>query len=102
MAKPYDEQTPEERLAALDKMQNVLLHPNWSELETRFASEHADVQRQMNDAPDWDTFVAARAVKLYLERHVLGLRELVEAEKADLEADTAVDVPLPPTDYERE
>lgn len=101
--KSYDDQTPDERLAALDKTQNVLLHPDWREVYLRFASEAADVQRQMNDAPDWDTFVAARAIKLYIESHVLGLRALVEAEKADLEADKVVgDAPLLPTDYEAE
>jgi len=57
----------------------------------------------MNEARDWDTFVAARAVKLYIEQRVLKLRDLLAAEKADLEADKTVDeAPLPPTDYEIE
>jgi len=56
----------------------------------------------MDDATNWETFVAARAVKLYVENRLLPLREIVLAEKADLEADSEAFEPLPPTDYERE
>lgn len=101
--KPYADQTPDERLASLDKMQNVLLHPDWRELFLRFSEEYADMQRQMDEAQNWETFVAARAVKLYIKERLLNIKDLVAAEKADLEADIAVsDEPLLPTDYERE
>jgi len=100
--KPYSEQTREERIASLDKIQNILVHADWRELYLRFAEEAADMQRQMDNAVDWESFVAARAVKLYLTARVMNLRELVAAEKADLEAVGADDAPLPPTDYELE
>lgn len=100
--KPYSEQTREERIASLDKIQNVLVHPDWRELYLRFAEEAADLQRQMDNAVDWESFVAVRAVKMYLTARVMNLRELVAAEKADLEAVGADDAPLPPTDYELE
>jgi hypothetical protein len=99
--KPYADQSPEERLASLDKMQNVLLHPDWRELYLRLTDECADVQRQMDEAPDWETFVAARAVNLYIKNRLLGLRDLVAAEKADLESNKS-DTPLGPTEYEAE
>lgn len=102
MSKPYDEQTTEERLTSLDKLQNLLVHPDWRELYLRFSSEVNDLQRQMDDAPNWETFVAARAVKLYVSERVLKLRDLVAAERADLEESQLADEPLPPTDYEAE
>lgn len=100
--KPYAEQTREERIASLDKIQNVLNHPDWRELYLRLTEDRLDAQAQMDTAPDWETFVAARAVKVYLDARVINLRELVAAEKADLEAVGAEDAPLPPTDYEIE
>lgn len=100
--KPYGEQTRGERIASLDKIQNLLVHPDWRELYLRFSEDAADLQRQMDNAADWESFVAARAVKLYLNARIMNLRELVAAEKADLEAVGADDAPLPPTDYELE
>lgn len=103
LLKPYADQTPDERLASLDKMQNVLLHPDWRELFLRFSEEQADMQRQMDEAPNWETFVAARAIKTYIKERLLNLKDLVAAEKADLEADKAVSgEPLLPPDYECE
>lgn len=100
--RPYSEQTREERIASLDKIQNVLNHPDWRELYLRIADDRADMQRQMDNALDWESFVAARAVRIYLDARVINLRALVAAEKADLEAVGAEDAPLPPTDYELE
>jgi hypothetical protein len=100
--KPYAEQTSDERIASLDKQLNILVDPDWAELAARFQSEAADLHKQMDEAPNWETFVAARAVHLYVER-LLKLRELVQSEKDDLEADqVTLDEPLPPTDYEVE
>lgn len=99
--KPYSEQTREERVASLDKIQNVLVHPDWRELYLRFSEDLTNVQHQMDHAVDWESFVAARAVKLYLTTRVMNLRELVAAEKADLES-IGPEAPLPPTDYELE
>lgn len=98
--KPYADQTREERIAALDKIQNVLLSNDYQELQSRWSADAADLQRQMDNAPDWDTFVAARAVKLYVSEALLKLRDNVAAEKADLEV-SAEEV-LRPTDYEIE
>lgn len=97
----YAEQTAEERLASIDKALNVLVHPDWRELYLRFTDEKAEMQRQMDEAPDWETFVAARAVKLYIQNRLLSLRDLLDAERADLEVVEAGE-PLLPTDYERE
>lgn len=102
MTKPYAEQTVEERLASLDKIQNFLIHPDWRELYFRFSADAQDLQRQMDEAPNWDTFVAARAMKSYLTERLLNLRDLVAAEKADLEESQLAGDPLPPTDYEVE
>lgn len=101
MTKPYSEQTAEERVASIDKALNVVVHPDWRELYLRFSDERNDMQRQMDEAPNWETFVAARAVKLYIQDRLLNLRERLHAEKADLE-EGAVERPLPPTDYEAE
>lgn len=99
--KPYADQTRDERLASLDKIQNVLLHDDWRELFLRFSDEYADVQRQMDEATSWEIFVAARAVKLYIGERLLKLRDLVTAEKADLEMAKAAEAEfLPPTEYE--
>lgn len=102
MTKPYAEQTREERVAALDRIQNVLIHADYRELYLRWSEDAADLQRQMDNAPNWDTFVAARAAKLYVSERLLKLRDNVVAEKADLEEVAAVEAPLPPTDYEIE
>lgn len=95
--KPYGGQTLDERITALDKIQNVLHHADWRELYLRWTDEAADMQRQMDGAPDWEIFVAARAVKLYIKDRLLNLRELVSFEKTDLEETRDV---APPTDYE--
>ncbi len=87
--KPYAEQTAGERLASLDKLQNVLLHTDWRELYLRLSEEADEMQRQMDNAVNWEAFVAARAVRLYLRTRVLNLAELVAGEKADLEAEIA-------------
>lgn len=97
-AKPYAEQTAEERAASLDRLMNVLVHPDWQEMYLRFSEEAADAQRQMDEAQNWETFVAARAVRLYIRDRILGLRDLVVAEQSVL-AETESDV-LQPTDYE--
>lgn len=102
MSKLYAEQTREERIAALDRIQNVLIHVDYCELYLRWSEDAADLQRQMDNAPNWDTFVAARAAKLYVSERLLKLRDNVAAEKADLEEVAAVEAPLPPTDYEIE
>ena len=102
MSKPYAEQTREERIAALDRIQNVLIHADYRELYLRWSEDAADLQRQMDNAPNWDTFVAARAAKLYVSERLLKLRDNVAAEKADLEEVAAVEASLPPTDYELE
>lgn len=100
--KPYVDQTREERIACLDRIQNVLVHADFAELKKRWSADAADLQRQMDNAPDWETFVAARAVKLYVSEALLKLRDNVAAEKADLEEAAAEEAPLPPTDYELE
>lgn len=102
MTKLYAEQTREERVAALDRIQNVLIHADYRELYLRWSEDAADLQRQMDNAPNWDTFVAARAAKLYVSERLLKLRDNVAAEKADLEEVAAVEASLPPTDYELE
>lgn len=95
--KPVAEQTAEERIKSLDRVQNVLNHPDWREVYLLFNDAAARAQHQMDDAPDWDTFVAARAVKLYIQTYLLNLRERVKLEKEELEADAtiSVDDPLP-------
>lgn len=97
MAKPYNEQTPEERLKSLDRIQNVLGHADWQEMYLLFNDAAVQAQYQMDNAPSWDSFVAARAVKLYVQGHLLNLRERVKAEREELEADltVAADDPLP-------
>lgn len=85
-SKPYAEQSTEERLASLDKIQNVMLHADWRELYLRWHSDRNDVQRQMDEAHDWETFVAARAIRLYIDNHLLNLREMVAGEVEDLTA----------------
>jgi len=97
--KPVAEQTAEERIKSLDKVQNVLNHPDWREVYLMFNDAAAQAQHQMDDAPDWDTFVAARAVKLYIQTYLLDLRERVKLEKEELEADmSAVTTDTPPED----
>lgn len=99
--KPYAEQTAQERLAALDKLQNVLLHADWREIYLRLVDDAEGMQCLMDDACDWESFVAARAVKTYLRERLLNLRDLVESEKAQLEAEMATEgAILPPPDYE--
>ena len=88
--KPYEEQTAEERLRSLERIQNVVMHADWSELYLRFSDDLRQAQWQMDNAPDWDTFVAARAVKLYIETNLLNLRERVKEEKEELEASIAL------------
>jgi len=101
--KPYAEQTVDERIASLDKLSNLLIHDNWREFYLLLTADAEDMQRQMDDAASWETFVAARAVKSYVRTRLMALRETVMAEKADLEAEKAMgDVPLAPTDYEVE
>jgi len=102
-AKPYDEQTVDERIASLDKLTNLLIHENWREFYLLIAADADNMQRQMDEAQNWETFVAARAVRSYLRTRLMALRETVMAEKADLEAEKAMgNVPLAPTDYEVE
>lgn len=100
--KPYAEQTAQERLVSLDRVLNVLIHPDWSEMYAMLSDDSVSARRQMEEAANWDTFVAARAVYLYVTERLMKLREHVSAEKADLEADKAVPETLPPTDYELE
>lgn len=99
-SKPYADQTVEERLKSLDRLQNVLVHPDWSELYLRLADHKAQAQQSMDDASNWDSFVAARAIKLYIQSELLNLREMVAHEKSELESQAAADEVLPPTDYE--
>lgn len=99
--KPYGEQTTEERIACLDRMLNVLAHQDWRELHLHFADEAATYRRQMEDAPDWETFVANRAVYLYVSGQLMKLAENVKHQKEELDSEKlAQDVPLPPADYE--
>jgi len=101
--KSYDEQTVDERIASLDKLTNIVIHPDWREFYLFLTADVDSMQQQMDNAENWETFVAARAVKNYVRSRLMGLRESVAAEKAELEADKAAeDVPLPPTDYELE
>jgi len=101
--KHYSEQTVEERIASLDKLTNLVIHPDWREFYLLLTADADAMQAQMDDSPNWETFVAARAVKNYVRDRLMELRAIVAAEKADLEADKAAeDVPLPPTDYELE
>lgn len=100
-AKPYGEQTVEERIACLDRTLNVLAHADWRELHLHFADEAAAYRRQMDDAPNWETFVASRAVYRYVSEHLMKLAETVKHQKEELEAEKlAQDMPLPPADYE--
>jgi hypothetical protein len=93
--------TVEERIKELDRIQNVLLHTDWRDIHLMLQDDRNAAQQQMDAAPNWDSFVAARAVKTYLEQRMLVLRDLVAAEKQELEAQVAAgDAPLPPTDYE--
>ena len=96
--KPYEEQTAEERLKSLERIQNVVMHADWSELYLRFNDDLRQAQWQMDNAHDWDTFVAARAVKLYVETNLLNLRERVKEEKEELEAELAMGDPPWPVD----
>ncbi len=101
--KSYGEHTADERLVSLDKLQNILLHPDWRELYLRLTEDAETMQDQMDHALDWEQFVAARAVKMYVRERLLNLRDLVASEKADLEHDkAAADAPMPPPDYEQE
>jgi len=101
--KSYDEQTVDERIASLDKLTNLLIHENWREFYLLIAADADNMQRQMDEAQNWETFVAARAVRSYLRNRLMNLREAVVAEKAELEAEKAMtDEPLAPTDYEVE
>ena len=101
--KAYGDHSADERLASLDKLQNLLLHPDWRELYLRLADDAADMQEQMDSAVDWEQFVAARAVRMYVRDRLLNLRDLVAAEKDELERDkAALTEPLLPPDYERE
>jgi hypothetical protein len=95
------EPSPDERLAALDKMLNVLVHPDWREVYLFLAADAEAAQQQMDHASGWEAFVAARAVKTYLRERLMALRELVNAEKADIEAAQAAERgPLDPPEYE--
>ncbi len=101
--KAYGDHTADERLASLDKLQNLLLHPDWRELYLRLAEDAAVMQEQMDNAVDWEQFVAARAVRTYLRDRILNIRDLVSAEKDELERDKSAPTdPLLPPDYERE
>lgn len=98
VSKPYGEQTPEERLKSLDRLQNILGHADWSEMYLRAADDVGQMQWQMDNAHDWDTFVAARAVKTYIQDHLLKLRERVKEEKEELETELAMGEQPPPDD----
>lgn len=98
--KSYAEQTPEERIASLDRMQNVFACADWRELYLRFADDAAAFRQQMENAPDWDHFIAARALYLHTRDYLMRLREIVKNEKEDLEGDLLVPGAMPPTDYE--
>lgn len=101
--KAYGDHSADERLVSLDKLQNLLLHPDWRELYLRLDADAADMQEQMDSAVDWEQFVAARAVRMYVRDRLLNLRDLVAAEKDELERDkAALTEPLLPPDYERE
>lgn len=99
--KPYGEQTIEERIACLDRMMNVVNHQDWRELYLHFADEAATYRQQMEDAPDWETFVENRAIYRYVTKHLMELSGSVKRQKEELEAERlAQDIPLPPADYE--
>lgn len=101
--KPYGEQTIEERIACLDRILNVVTHKDWSEVYLHLADEAANFRRKMEDASNWDAFVANRAVYLYVSEYLMELATRVKHEKEELEAEKlAQGKPLQPTDYEIE
>jgi len=81
-------------------LQNILLHADWEELQYRLEEDRKQLRQMMDEAPNWDTFIAARATRNYLDI-LLNLPKAVSVEKDDLEAEqAAVNEPLPPPDYE--
>lgn len=101
LEKPYSEQTIDERITSLDRMQNVLGHQDWREMYLRFADEAALFRREMEDAQSWENFVANRAVYQYITRHLMNLSTLVKEEKEELEVNKLAEgQPLPIPEYE--
>lgn len=95
--KSYGDQSVEERIVCLDRMLNVVAHKDWREVYLYFADEAATYRRKMEEAVDWEAFVASRAVYLYLTGPLMHLSSEVKAQKEELENGM---VDLPPPDYE--
>lgn len=91
----------QERIASLDRIQNVMGHADWRELYLRFAEDASSLREQMESSPNWETFVAARALYQYLSNHMMKFPDIIKGEKEELEAELlAQGTPLPPADYE--
>jgi hypothetical protein len=82
--KSFMEMTDQEKIQSCDRMLNVLLHPDWQEVYFTFSDAAKNFRQEMENAPDWESFVSARAKYEYIRDVILKLPDNIKTMRDEL------------------